>query len=68
MLYLVYAVLRCKLVFGVCSVSNGSGLPGCGPVRVITRKAGVPTGFRDGFELDRGSILRILHLWLQLSI
>jgi len=36
--------------------------PGCYP------ETGVPTVFGDGLELDRGSILWFLQLWLQLSI
>jgi len=50
------------------SVSNGSWLPGCGPVRVVIRETGVPTGFGDGLEPDHGAILQFLQLWLQLSI
>ena len=52
----------------ISSVSNHSGLLGCGPVRVVPWKTGVPTGFGDRFEPDRSSILRFLQLWLQLTI
>jgi len=45
-------ILQIQFTVAVDNVSNAFGLPGCspgGPVRFLTRKPGVATGFRDGF-------------------
>jgi hypothetical protein len=34
----------------------------------VTRNTGVPTGFGNGFEPDRGSIVRFVQLWLHFCI
>jgi hypothetical protein len=53
---------------GGVSSSSGFGTALDGPVRVVTQRTQVPSGFRGRFEPDRSLTLRFLQLCLKLSI
>jgi len=59
-----YSIIMHMRRIASASVSNGSGLPSCGPCL----EPDWMVQFGDGLEPHRCSILRFLQLWIQLSI